>query len=81
MKLIVVLVLEYTEGDKCSHAYRKYPELFRWFKDFLGYKETGSVEAVPATAMGKERISGELAKEIGECTQYWAYNYIFTILV
>ena len=51
----------------CSiDRFRKFPELFKWFKDFLGYKESGgSVEAVPSGATGKERISGELAMEIG----------------
>ena len=44
---------------------RKFPELFRWFKDFLGYKESGMIEPVPPAATGKERISGELAMEIG----------------
>lgn len=46
---------------------RKYPELYKWFKDFLGYKESGMVEAIPQSATGKERISGELAMEIGTC--------------
>ena len=46
--------------------YRKFPELFKWFKDFLGYKEHGgTIEAIPQNATGKERISGELAMEIG----------------
>ena len=44
---------------------RKFPELFKWFKDFLGYKESGMIEAVPSSAIGKERICGELAMEIG----------------
>ena len=45
---------------------RKFPELFKWFKDFLGYKEHGgTIEAIPQNAAGKERISGELAMEIG----------------
>lgn len=47
--------------------FRKFPELFKWFKDFLGYKESGgAVESVPQGATGKERISGELAMEIGK---------------
>ena len=45
---------------------RKFPELFKWFKDFLGYKESGMIEAVPQSAIGKERICGELAMEIGK---------------
>ena len=45
---------------------RKYPELYKWFKDFLGYKEAGgTTEAVPQGAMGKERVTGDLAMEIG----------------
>ncbi|XP_052786837.1 paired amphipathic helix protein Sin3a-like isoform X2 [Mya arenaria] len=53
----------------------KFPELFKWFKDFLGYKESGgSVEAVPQGASGKERISGDLAMEIdyATCKKYGA---------
>ncbi|KAL4216441.1 Paired amphipathic helix protein Sin3a [Mactra antiquata] len=53
----------------------KFPELFKWFKDFLGYKESGgSVESVPQGATGKERISGELAMEIdyATCKKYGA---------
>ena len=46
--------------------FSKFSDLFKWFKDFLGYKETGFSEAVPQTATGKERISGELAMEIGK---------------
>lgn len=43
----------------------RYPELNKWFKDFLGYKESGgNVDSVPHTATGKERISGDLAMEI-----------------
>ena len=44
----------------------KSPELLKWLKDFLGYKECGLTEAVPqSVGQGKERISGELAMEIG----------------
>ena len=50
--------------------------MFKWFKDFLGYKESGgNVEAIPQSATGKERISGELAMEIGE-----AFLTIYTTL-
>lgn len=46
---------------------RRHPELNKWFKDFLGYKESGSnVDPVPHSATGKERISGDLAMEIGK---------------
>ena len=52
---------------KCAFNFnRKFPELFKWFKDFLGYKESGMIEAVPQSAIGKERICGELAMEIGK---------------
>lgn len=41
--------------------------MYKWFKDFLGYKESGgTTEAVPQGALGKERVSGELAMEIGQ---------------
>ncbi len=50
-------------------GFRKFSDLFKWFKDFLGYKESGMIEAIPASATGKERISGELAMEIGEFTE------------
>ncbi|ESO95141.1 hypothetical protein LOTGIDRAFT_232221 [Lottia gigantea] len=53
----------------------KYPELFKWFKDFLGYKESGgTTESIPQTATTKERISGELAMEIdfATCKRYGA---------
>ena len=42
----------------------KYADLYRWFKDFLGYKESGQVEPIPQGAL-KERISSDLAMEIG----------------
>ena len=35
----------------------KYPELFQWFKEFLGYKDSSPMESV---ASFKERTSGEL---------------------
>jgi hypothetical protein len=42
---------------------RKFPELFKWFKEFLGYKDSSPME----TPGFKERTSGELAHlEIGE---------------
>ncbi|XP_064645253.1 paired amphipathic helix protein Sin3a-like isoform X2 [Lineus longissimus] len=53
----------------------KYPDLFKWFKDFLGYKEmSGMIEALPQGATGKERISGDLAMEIdyASCKRYGA---------
>lgn len=39
--------------------------MFKWFKDFLGYKESGMTEAVSQGTTGKERITGDLALEIG----------------
>jgi paired amphipathic helix protein Sin3a len=42
---------------------RKFPDLFKWFKEFLGYKDSSPME----TPGFKERTSGELAHlEIGE---------------
>ncbi|XP_041355634.1 paired amphipathic helix protein Sin3a-like isoform X2 [Gigantopelta aegis] len=52
----------------------KFPELFKWFKDFLGYKESGgSVESISQNAV-KERISGDLAMDIdfATCKRYGA---------
>lgn len=54
---------------------QKYPELYKWFKDFLGYKESGgTIEAIPQGATGKERISGDLSMEIdyATCKRYGA---------
>lgn len=52
----------------------KFPELFKWFKDFLGYKEGGMVESIPSSATHKERITGDLAMEIdySSCKRYGA---------
>ena len=44
----------------------KFADLYKWFKDFLGYKESGSVEPIPQSAL-KERINSDLAMEIGRC--------------
>ena len=44
----------------------KFADLYKWFKDFLGYKESGSVEPIPQSAL-KERINSDLAMEIGLC--------------
>ncbi|XP_033099647.1 paired amphipathic helix protein Sin3a-like isoform X2 [Anneissia japonica] len=38
----------------------KFPELFKWFKEFLGYKESDKVDHMAP----KERSQGELATEI-----------------
>ena len=46
---------------------RKFPELFKWFKEFLGYKDSSPME----TPGFKERTSGELAHlEIGKKTVF-----------
>lgn len=53
----------------------KFPELYKWFKDFLGYKESGgSMEAIPSGATAEKRISGDLAMEIdyATCKRYGA---------
>lgn len=43
---------------------RKFPELFTWFKEFLGYKDSSPMESMTGY---KERTSGELAHlEIGK---------------
>lgn len=39
--------------------YRKFPELFSWFKNFLGYKESAQIESFP-----KERATEGIAMEI-----------------
>jgi len=62
----------------------KFPELFRWFKDFLGHNEgSGSaattlggpqgpgavgVEAISNNVARQDRPVGDLAMEIGECS-------------
>lgn len=39
--------------------FRKFPELFTWFKNFLGYKESAHLESFP-----KERATEGIAMEI-----------------
>lgn len=53
----------------------KYPELFQWFKEFLGYKDSSPMESV---ASFKERTSGELHHlEIGMRQKIFiVYSYI-----
>ena len=48
----------------------KFPELLKWFKDFIGYRDSSapSQEIVPATVAKQERISGDLAMEIDYTT-------------
>ncbi|KAK3597908.1 hypothetical protein CHS0354_042245 [Potamilus streckersoni] len=53
----------------------KFPELFKWFKDFLGYRESGgTVEPIPSGATNKERVGSDLAMEIdyATCKRYGA---------
>lgn len=40
-------------------SYRKFPELFNWFKNFLGYREMSHIETYP-----KERATEGIAMEI-----------------
>lgn len=40
-------------------SYRKFPELFTWFKNFLGYRECVQIESFP-----KERATEGIAMEI-----------------
>ena len=48
----------------------KFPELYKWFKDFLGYEESGkSVEAIPSSVariQAADKPGVEHAAEIGE---------------
>lgn len=52
----------------------KFPELFRWFKDFLGYKEQGGmVESLPGGALKKDRNLSDLGPEspdYSSCKRY-----------
>ena len=47
----------------------KFPELYKWFKDFLGYEESGkSIEAIPTNVarIQADKSGIEHATEIGE---------------
>lgn len=44
---------------KLNLVYRKFPELFNWFKNFLGYREMSHIESYP-----KERATEGIAMEI-----------------
>ncbi|ROT77076.1 hypothetical protein C7M84_004291 [Penaeus vannamei] len=48
----------------------KFPDLLKWFKDFVGYREgaLGSSDIIPSTVAKQERISGDLAMEIDYTT-------------
>lgn len=53
----------------CILFFRKYTDLYKWFKDFLGYKENNNnnVELVPKKieTQERERVVGDFATEIG----------------
>jgi len=60
-----------------SSFLQKHPELFKWFKDFVGYKEgaMGALDVHPQqqppglhqpTMSGRERLTGDSAMEIGK---------------
>lgn len=44
------------------------------FQDFVGYREgaLGSSDIIPSTVAKQERISGDLAMEIGKYYERWA---------
>ncbi|XP_066964791.1 paired amphipathic helix protein Sin3a isoform X2 [Macrobrachium rosenbergii] len=48
----------------------KFPDLLKWFKDFVGYREgaAGNSDIIPSTVAKQERISGDLAMEIDYTT-------------
>lgn len=53
----------------------KFPELFKWFKDFIGYKDLGGqMEPIPNKVVQQERISGDPSMEIdySSCKRYGA---------
>ncbi len=52
-----------------SFLFFQHPELFRWFKDFVGFKEgTSQPEPVPSPLPQprQERVTGDAAMEIGQ---------------
>ena len=64
------------------HSYyllSKYAELFQWFKEFLGYKDSSPMESV---ASFKERTSGELHHlEIGMYHSPWPWMSVFWLIL
>ncbi|KAK4299818.1 hypothetical protein Pmani_027930 [Petrolisthes manimaculis] len=48
----------------------KFPDLLKWFKEFVGYREgaLGSSDIITTTVAKQERISGDLAMEIDYTT-------------
>ena len=57
----------------------KFPELYKWFKDFLGYEESGkNVEAISsnvARIQAADKPGVEHAAEIGERYSYTQLIY------
>lgn len=54
----------------------KFPELFKWFKDFVGYKESGTptIEAIPNRIATQERMGADWEMEVdySSCKRYGA---------
>uniref|UniRef100_A0A8P4GHT2 SIN3 transcription regulator family member Ab n=1 Tax=Dicentrarchus labrax TaxID=13489 RepID=A0A8P4GHT2_DICLA len=48
----------------CGMIDRKFPELFTWFKNFLGYRESSHGESSHAESLPKERATEGIAMEI-----------------
>ncbi|XP_069172117.1 paired amphipathic helix protein Sin3a isoform X6 [Procambarus clarkii] len=48
----------------------KFPDLIKWFKEFVGYREgaLGNSDIIPSSVAKQERISGDLAMEIDYTT-------------
>ena len=50
----------------------QHPELFAWFKDFVGYREGGApppselLPSGPTQPVRPERVGGEAAMEVGK---------------
>lgn len=63
----------------------KYPDLFKWFKDFVGHKDGGGPghhlsldhhSALPPQQMpGRERMSGDSAMEIGKILEFFSFLF------
>jgi len=69
----------------------RFPELLRWFKEFLGHNDSAvggsgasayqslhssSVDSTSASSNRQERASGDLAMEIGKCITCISYQYL-----
>ena len=61
---------------------RKFPDLYKWFKEFLGYKESDRIDPPQRP---KDRSQGELAMEIGKQICIICFinflNYFYRFLV